>query len=221
MRRRFRHPQVILLVWAGLVLSGVVLSLWGNVALVQHVRYLRAHDPMPHLTTAETLVARGSIQEAWAELRSAMEKAPKDARVFKVVGDLHFRQKEWIEAVDAYRSAIDEGSDAPGVFANTLWALIELSHYPEAIAFGEDCIRRGLTDAVIPRYIAEAYLRSGDRAAAIPFLEKALERYTNDLYLLGKLLGAYRMTGDTAKAQALEQRITALKAVTEQPREMP
>ena len=211
-RERFRNPRLVLAIWAGTVLVAVSVSLYANVLLMRHVEQIRAEDPAPHLNAAEGYLNRNSVPEAWAEIRKAQEKAPDDPRVYKVSGDLHFREREWMPAIDSYARAIEKGSGAPGVFSNTLWALIELGRFKEAVVFGEKCIAQGLQQAIIYRYTAEAYIRAGEREKAIPFLENALERYVKDLYLMRQLADAYQSMGRKSKADALRQHIKEIES---------
>lgn len=211
-KKRFKNPRLVLGIWGvALVIVGAA-TLAGNLAVARYVAYARAHDPNPHLNTAEEYLNRGSYPEAWSEIARAREKAPDHARVHKVIGDFHFRQKHWKEALEAYRTAIDKGTDARGVYINALWSLIELRYYRDAVDFGETCIASGFKDAVFPRYVAEAHLRRGDRNAAIPYLERALDGYPNDLHLMKQLAEAYRATGRKTRAHDLQQRIDAIEA---------
>lgn len=211
-KERFKRPRLVLILW-GLTIAAVFsLSVAANVSLANYMTRVRVQDPGPHLDAAEQFMNRNSVPEAWAELRKAEEKAPEDPRVHKVSGDLHFREREWLPAFETYAKAIEKGSDAPGVFSNSLWALIELQRHSDAIALGEKYIEKGLQEPIIYRYTAEAYIRAGERVKAIPFLEGALKRYVKDLYLMRQLVAAYRSVGRNSKADELQRHIREIEA---------
>lgn len=203
---------MVLTFWGMAIAALFGVTVAANVALGNHLARVRAQDPGPHLNTAEEFMNRNSFPEAWAEIRKAQEKAPEDPRVYKVSGDLHFREKAWLPAIESYKTAIDKGSDSAGVYSNMLWAFIELGRYSDAIAVGEECIKGGRQEPVIYRYTAEAYIREGNRIKAIPFLEDALKRYVKDLYLMRQLVEAYRSVGRNSKANELEQHIREIEA---------
>ncbi|HNR30002.1 MAG TPA: tetratricopeptide repeat protein [Candidatus Hydrogenedentes bacterium] len=214
-KKRFKHPARVLALWAAVLAVVFGATLLGNVAMARYVAHVRAHDPAPHLNAAENSLNRNSYSEAWAQIERAREKAPDAPRVYKVMGDFHFHQKHWKEALEAYRTAIDKGTTSHGVYINALWALIELRYYRDAVAFGEQCIAQGFQEPIFPRYIAEAHLRRGEQNEAIPHLERALEGYVNDPYLMRQLAAAYRATGRKTRAATLEQRIAEVEAAVE------
>lgn len=61
------------------------------------------------------------------------------------------------------------------------------------------------------RHLGDFYRTKGNREDAISAYERALETFPSDLTTLNELLSLYRKNGDSAKAAATEQRITALK----------
>jgi tetratricopeptide (TPR) repeat protein len=207
----FKHPRRILLLWGCTLLLLMALSLGAHHVLGRHVQAMREADPDSYLVAAEALMSRHDFPKAEAQILLALQRDPENPKTFKTKGDLHFNQKQWRLALEAYQLALKFHNQAPGIRSNTLWALIELEHYEEATTFGKRCIDAGDTMPIIPRYTAEALVRNEQWQEAIPFLENAIAFYTRDMYLLNLLHQAYKKNGDTEKAQGIKDQITAMQ----------
>lgn len=198
-------------IWAAVLAALVVVSLLGNGALAHYVQQARENDPDIYLDEAEKLMNAGEINTAWLRINAALEKSPEHARAHKVQGDLYFRQKQWVRALDAYGEALALESRDGGVVTNSLWSLIELGRHDDAILYGEKQLKEGFDSPQIARYIAEAYSRAGRVGEAVPHLRKALRTYADDLYLLSLLRQAYASTGQETLERVTQERIAELQ----------
>lgn len=215
MARMLDKPSRVLGLWATLLVVAFSVTIAANVALARYIQQQRSNDPDLNLDNAERLMNTGEMLGAWDEVSKALAKAPQYARTHKVQGDLHFTQKQWKEAVAAYARALDIEASIPGAVANTMWSLIELEQYNEAIRFGQQALQGGQRAPLVSRYISEAYARSGRIGEAVPHLEVALKTYSNDLYLLNLLLQAYTAGGNAAKTRVVRERIDELQSGVE------
>lgn len=216
-RRRFKYPQLVLAVWVLLLAAGTALSIAYNWRIYDHVEEVRATDPNPALSLAEDLMNRNRVAEAWEQVGIARQHNAEHPRVWQVAGDLHFRVEQWEEARTAYERAIELGTTHKGAYLNLLWSLIKLQYYRDAANLGREFMRFFAThfddhDPIFPRYVAEALVRRGDRVEAIPYLERALDGYGNDFYLMQNLAQAYRLAGRLEESRAMQARIAEERA---------
>jgi tetratricopeptide (TPR) repeat protein len=209
--RRYRHPVAVLAVWAVLLALLFAVTVLYNMALSAYVAQVRATDPHPPLTSAERFIELNRFEDAWVQVEVARERAPEHPRLWKVIGDIHFRRANHREAAEAYQRAVELGSADRGVYANLLWSLIQLQYYQRASELGRRFMQRW-NDPVFPRYVAEAFIRRGEREKAVPYLEEALEGNQRDLYLLRNLARAYQSVGRLQEAQEVQRRVDAIEA---------
>ena len=206
------NPRRAMAIWLASWLCGLGALAAGNAALYRHVQTLRENDPRVYLAEADRLMKAGNFAGALAQVSEAIERAPKDPLPRQVHGHVLYRFKEWAEAVDAYRAALDLGSRDEGTMTNVLWALIQLKRYDEAIrVHGVPWIEAGVRNPSIVRNVAEAFVRASNWAGGLPYIELALELNPGDIYLMTQLEQAYRNTGDTARAEQLHGRIGELE----------
>lgn len=210
-RQRFARPALVLTCWALALLVLLLLGLALNHRLYRYVTDVRASDPNPALSEAEELMAQSRYMEALARIDDARQRAPEHPRVWKVTGDYHFRREQFREAAEAYERALQHGWEGASVPVNYLWSLIKLEYYEDVTHWGREFMKR-YDSALIPRYIAEAFIRSGNRVDAIPYLERALAKSGEDPYLLGNLINAYRAAGRLDEAEDVQKRLLEVRA---------
>lgn len=117
----------------------------------------------------------GRADEAFSELKKAVEQDPKLTAVWVKIGDIHFARQEWQEAIRNYKMAIDRDPD----LAKSLNDKLFRAHSQMALSFHE----QGSLDKAQAHYL-EALSLSGNEATL--------------LYNLGNL---YRERGDLEKAE--------------------
>lgn len=206
----FKNPAGKLIAWAGLLAAGFLLAAACSVALSRHVEQMRFDHPWTYLKEAERLEAENNWVGALAMLKEAARRDPVSPEPHERAGLLHYNHQQWEQALEAYRAALDRGSREADVRGKIVWCLIHLGNYAGAAEFGEACIREGYRFPNMHRYVAEAYRRAGNDQASIPHFEKALEGFPNDLYLMERIVQAYRKTDKPQKADAMQRRIQRL-----------
>ena len=214
-----RGALLVMLLWTTLLVVLGVFTVAINVAMARYAGRDRERRPETYIARAEAAMNERDYTAALRHWEQAHERGPKDDLVFKVLGDIHYNLQHWTDALDAYKTAIELGSDALGVRMNALWSLVELKRYTEALEFGKLCIGEGITDPDLYRRTAEACFRGGMFAEAIPLYEVAVEGYGNDLYLMEHLCQAYKRVGRTQDAARLTKQIVQLESALRTPRE--
>jgi len=181
--------------WATLLLTCFVLTAMLNVSFSRYLTTQRERDPDTHLDRAEASLAAREYKVALVSVENALDRAPLYPRAHKVHGDILFNQKNYPHAEAAYRKCLDNRGTYDGVQNNILWCLIEQESYDEAVTLGEDFLKKDYVSRDVPRYVAEAYLRSGRWKEASNYLKLALESNPKDTYLLRRLSMAYGKLG--------------------------
>jgi len=203
----------ILAVWGILVLAGFAFVLWLNVPILRLADYVRSKDYNTYLAAADRAMKVDDITTALQEVDRALELAPPNAHLpYKVKGDIYCHFKKWEEAVAAYEKAMELGSPNEGVRLNAVWALVSLERYREAVALGQKAEREGVTHPGLIRSIAEAHRRAGNYEAAIPYYERAVEAYPEDLYLMDQLRQAYARVKNDVGVATMQARIMRVQA---------
>lgn len=206
------NTRSIVVLW-GLLLLAVLLTCEAfTVGLQRYAEQRREQDYHTYLNEALRLVGRNDYAGAMNQVNEALKRAQGVPEPYVQAGHIHYRLKQWEQAVAAYRKAIELGSPDKGVRLNAVWSLIELKQYDQATALGRQALAEGISSPALPRYVGEAYSRGGKPAEAIPFYEEALKGYPNDLYLLDHLRQAYSAVGNAEKATQMRNRIADVEA---------
>lgn len=192
--------------WAALLLVSFALTALLNLSFSRYLLAQREGDPDTHLNRAETRMAALDFKGAMVSVENALDRAPLYPRAHKVHGDILFNQDDWDGAESAYRRCLDLGGNYEGVQNNIVWSLIEQEAYDEAVVLGRAFIAQQSTSHLIPRFVAEAYLRAGQWTEAVAYLKLAREANPKDPYLLRRLAMAYGKLGMADE----EQRFLAL-----------
>lgn len=210
-RRRFQKPALVIAAWAMVLMLMLVAGVASNRLLYAYVDGVRATDPNPALSRAEDFMAQSRFLEALEQIDAAQKQAPEHPRVWKVRGDFYFRREEFRRAAEAYERALQHGWSGTSVPVNYVWSLIRLELYEEAAHWGKGFMKQHDTP-LLPRYVAEAYLRQGNRIDAIPYLERALAGTGDDTYLMSNLVSSYLAAGRAEDARKTEARLHEVRA---------
>ncbi len=208
----FEKPRKALMTWTAVLVALLALTEGLNYGLRSIAEERRASDYRTYLATATDLIDQYDFPAALAQIEDAKRKGPNAPEPYAMAGHVRYQLKQWNQAITEYQGAITRGSREEGVFLNVVWALIELKRYEEAAALGIKTINAGVSLPALPRYVAEAYFRDAKTAEAIPYYEKALKGYPNDLYLLDHLCQSYKAAGQLEKMKDIQTRITDIEA---------
>jgi tetratricopeptide (TPR) repeat protein len=207
----FKDPRRVLAKWGILLLAAAGLTVCGNLGLWREVGLLRAASPWTHLKVAERLQEDNRWLDAIHELEIAARHDPASPVAWERIGLIYAGQlQQWDKALQAFQEAIKRGSRTLDVRGKSMWCMIHLKRFDAAAEFGKACIQEGFDSPYFPRFIGEAYRRGGKYAEAIPYIEKALGGFPNDLYLMEQLADAYTRLGDNQKVLEIKKRIDSL-----------
>jgi len=181
--------------WAAMLAACFALTAVLNVSFSRHLLEQREGDPDTHLDRAESRMAALDFKGALVSVENALDRTPLYPRAHKVLGDILFNQDDWDGAESAYRRCLDLGGTYEGVQNNIVWTLIEQESYEEAVALGRAFIQQKSASHLIPRFVAEAYLRAGQWPEAVEYLKIAREANPKDPYLLRRLAMAFGKLG--------------------------
>ena len=195
------EARQLMLRWAMLLVACFAFTAVVNVSFSRYLLAQRERDPETHLALAEARMAAEDFEGARVSVENAFDRAPLYPRVHKVHGDIFFNQGKWADAVRAYRRCLDLDGKYQGVQNNIVWSLIEQESYEEAVALGKRFMVEGEVSHLIPRFVAEAYLRTAQWKDAEHYLKEALKFNPNDTYLLRRLAMAYGKLGNTEQEE--------------------
>ena len=215
-----RDSRRVLIRWAFLLASCLVISVLLNFSFARYLLVLREGDPDTHLDRAESQMAVLDLKGAMVSVENALDRAPLYPRAHKVHGDILFKKQEWKSAEDAYRRCLDLGGFYDGVQNNVLWALIEQGEYDIAITLGKSFLDREGASRMAPRYVAEAYMRAERWRDAVTYLNLALESNPKELYLLRRLRAAYGRLGMKAEEDRALEQINAVELELERAQQL-
>lgn len=208
----YQHPSRALMRWAALLSLTLILVLCYHVLFSYYAAVLRERSPWTYLKAADECTSRGDWNGAIKKLEAAAARDPKSPVPWERLGALYYnQQKQWEKALQAYRTALELGSQSIDARGKIIWCLIHLKHFDGAADFGKACMDEGYTSPNFPRFVAEAFRRAARHAESIPYFEKALEGFPSDLYLLEMLMQAYEHIGNTQKINELKRRIEQIQ----------
>ena len=180
--------------------------------------------PAPRLRYAETLIERGRLDEAAAQIRRVFERDPRDARALLGLGRIAFARGQWPESLDFLRRSIEA---TPNVRAShALLATVQQRLGDKAAA--AESLRRAATASDAPEWpdpflyeanqyragknaatdIAAALLKQGRDGEALTLLQRTTRAYPDYLggwLALGKL--SLQMKDPLAAESALRKAV--------------
>jgi len=211
----FKNPQTVVLSWALLVAAVFLLTLFSNTLLRGHVAKLREESPWTYMKAARELMAENNMVGALRQLEEAMRRGPDSDKPYVLAGNIHYQNKKWEQAFDAYKNAIDRGNYDEGVRGRVIWTLIKLRRYEGAVAFSQKSMEEGFESPGFLRHVADAYHYAGKVGESTSFYETALKGFPNDTYLMNRLAEAYAALGKGEEAERLRARIADTQALYE------
>jgi tetratricopeptide (TPR) repeat protein len=209
-RPTFKNPRHVLILWSLLWLVGAVLIAFFNVRLSIHAAELRANDYRTYLGEAATMVESKNYLGALQQVERAKALAPDVYEPYAYAGGIHYRLGQWELAYTNFRQAVEKGDPGVGPYLDIVWSLIEMKRFNEAAEFGAKALERFPEDVTLPQYTAEALLKAKRPGEAIPFLERALSRSENNVYLLDRLARAHEENGDAVAAENIRDQIDGI-----------
>lgn len=154
----------------------VALTIWRASALAY------PHDARPaSLLTHMALCAyeTGDLEKAMGGLQEARKATPLSPDIRYYMGKCEFGWKDYIEAADRFREAIELGLPPPLLWEAQYYRGLShyhLEEYDEALEALEEAERAGMAGSPLPFYQGLCLLGKGEPGRALPRFQEALSR---------------------------------------------
>jgi len=167
------------------------------------------------LRRAQSVADRGDYQEALGEFRALLTENPRLVDVQVAVGTITLEQGDIRAAQRSYEAAIQ--ADPRNVDAHIGLARTHLvaQRNDDAVRCYREALVLAPTDMRAIAGIADALERSGNRSAAIPFLERLAADAGADADAWSRVARAYLIAGRAAEASAAYEEAVTLGEVSE------
>lgn len=146
------------------------------------------------LREAENYVKLERFQKAEEVCFEIIRKNPKEAQVYKILGNLYFVQNNFSDAENSFREALKRGIDETDVYKKLGLAYTEEGRIKEA----EKIYRRALRNKKAKEYfyleLAKMYRNQNNAAAAIKVYENLAREYPGN-YQYAELLKKQKKAG--------------------------
>jgi tetratricopeptide (TPR) repeat protein len=209
-RPTFKNPHRVLVIWGLLWVLGAVSIAVFDFRLSIYAAELRANDYRTYLGEAVILLESKNYLGALQQVERAKSLAPDVYEPYAYAGGIHYRLNQWDLACANFRQAVEKGDPGVGPRLDIVWSLIEMKRFEEAAEFGAKALEQFPEDVTLLQYTAEALLKAARPAEAISYLERALTRTENNVYLLDRLARAQEQKGDPAAAAKIRTQIDSI-----------
>lgn len=110
---------------------------------VQKYEQCLAQDPKDSAAAVEVALVLTHIDDSQAAdaARRAMQLQPKEGRIYGVLGLIHCRQSNWVEAVKQLQQAANITPKEAWIWANFAWALAKAGNWQKAKAVADKAIQ--------------------------------------------------------------------------------
>jgi len=166
------------------------------------------------------LAHQGLYAEAIKHFESLLNDDPNNAEAYNSIGNIQIMQGNIEEAKSCYLKAIEMRPDYAEAYNNLGTLLIKNGKITEAVKYLEQAVALSETSKIsLPRNnLAEAYVQQGDAvrqggdmAGAVLLYEKALSVQNESVPALNRLVTAYAMQGEYARAAGLLERLRTIQ----------
>ncbi|MDD2547268.1 MAG: tetratricopeptide repeat protein [Burkholderiaceae bacterium] len=160
-----------------------------------------ANDPtLPFLHQARDQIARGDLSTAAKTLNKALQKWPRDPRVFMLAGVMAEKSGNLPGAFDALRRAVTFAPDwAPGLLELAL-LLARTNQFPEAISTAEKVAELEPKNLKVLAHVVDIAHRASHTEMAVRHLRRGLELVPGDATLRRTLAQDLSTLGQTPEA---------------------
>ncbi len=131
--------------------------------------------PATRMAWARSLLDRGRARAAAEQLETARALDESFAPVHRLLGEAYLAAGRWEASRDAYRRAIELGTDDAATWRGLASALAQLDARAEAANAYLEAVDRGANDVLTYRNLALMLGELGRVSEAIPWAERALE----------------------------------------------
>ncbi|MSO22150.1 MAG: tetratricopeptide repeat protein [Acidobacteria bacterium] len=166
-----------------------------------------------HANKGLQFAQKGDLKNAEAELRRAVEVAPRNPLYWSDLGSILRTQKKLEEAINCYQKALKIDSRNCVIRRNLALTQWDLGQLPEAIKNLESVLSTRPDDKLATLMLGMVTESLKDYAAARKLLESVLDLVRERLESVASLARAYYHTGEKKKARETLESLAAVQAV--------
>jgi len=171
-------------------------------AALQKAVELNQNNMDAFLLLAQVQAAQGSIDRAVASYERSIQRNPRDARMYVMLGALEETRGNWQKAQELDQKALQVQPDYPLAANNLAYLMLEHGGNVDVALTYAQVARRGLPDASSTAdTLAWAYYHKGAYGSAIDLLQDAIKRAPQNATYLYHLGMAYWKNNDQARAR--------------------
>ena len=130
-------------------------------------------------------------------------------------GMTYLQNKNYEEAIDEFRIALEEGNDIASINSNLGFALMQLGLYNESVHYFAKALGKHKLDYMVRYYIGLAYLKAGEFTPAASYFSSAtriFKQFSEAYYLKGVAL--YFKGKLSSSIRAFNKSIIAIMTIT-------
>jgi predicted Zn-dependent protease len=160
-------------------------------------------------------IAERRYADAIAELKAALEFAPRDAALVEDLGSAYYHARDFEHAAETLAPLVKAAADNPALLAIYGDALVQLQRVDEGLPYLKRAVELSPGEPAPALTLARAYLQKGDFASAIALIEPQLAG-DDDGSLHVQLARAYTGMGEKDKAEGLLKKSQELQRAAQE-----
>jgi tetratricopeptide (TPR) repeat protein len=166
-----------------------------------------ADRPEPRAALGNFYARQGRVDDAEAELRTALALDPKFAPGYANLADLLRAQRNDAQAEEVLRAGLRQAPEAAGLHYALGLTLVRLGHNADALSELQRAAKLAPSDARFAYVYAVGLNGAGKSAAALAEIDRALAREPDNRDLLNAAITFRRDRGDVAGARRYAERM--------------
>lgn len=170
-----------------------------RVALLRAANVLDEH-PEVHKIMGSLLMDKGDYGRAIAEYQKAVRLSGNDPQMIYCLAVAYYKSGARDDATKTYDELVRHGAEVPDAYSNLAMIHLEEGRVDQGLKVGKAALDRGLETGAVAAAYGLALAVSGDAAAGIPWMRRALELEPNDADHLYNLAGMYALAGKPNEA---------------------
>ena len=176
--------------------------------------FTRAFELREQMTERERYMAsglyydyvEGDNEKAITAYRTLLDAQPHDAPAMNNLGGLYYDMRDWEQATELYRQAIETDSGSIVPYGNAIQTQVALNRFDEARATHERMAEKFPGHPWIDSYGANLFLVLGDTSGAVAHADSLLERWKQSPFwragAIGWLSNLSRLSGRLADSES-------------------
>jgi len=153
------------------------------------------------LSRARELGMSGDAEEGARIIRAIIADDPEIADAHFSLGNIYFRQRKFLEAVEAFKKSLELKPDDSFTVINIANSYVSLGRFEEAEAFVVDHLKKGFSDAQLFYLLGSMSVRRKEYDKAVEYFEECLAQNPDSAASHNALSAIYINQGDLGRAE--------------------